>query len=295
MTVPEMLSRAGDALAEARAASVRGGLGDEAADAVARLDEAAPRVSRTSAFLARLARARGAATRRARVGAEAARAAVVARAPAAPMNAGAANALATRLAREVTEARLAAIDRMADAVADHAVMIAEASLDEQGRALGVEGRERRLSDAEKAAVRAATARRLSAARAAVPSQRAALRARVARALRAEDPRAALAAVVKAPLDAARLAEAPAQQALVAARDAGTIAAGSRVGVRSYRFVATLDAATTPLCRSAHGRQMTAAEVARAERAPLDPRRPAPAGPLAPPLHWRCRSRLEPVR
>ena len=265
-------------------------------DVLARLAEATPRVSDPTVFQGRIARSRNRAVRKGRTLARKAAQGLLGRTPGETMNPGAANALALRLAREATEARLAMLDAAAGVLEDDALVVAGASAREQGRALRVATRDRTLDEDEREVLREEVALRLNGARREAAKLRTKLAQRLARALRSTDPRAEVAAVIRSPLDPTRVVTQPTWDVLVIARDAGTQAAGRRAGVTSYRFVATLDHRTTPLCRAAHGRSVSTDDAREGPGSFLDARRPPPRGArLVPPLHFRCRSRLVPVR
>ena len=204
--------------------------------------------------------------------------------------------LARSMAAAATAARVEMLDAMADDIEDHALRMASASLDEQGHGLGVEQRDRRLDDRDKARVRQVVATKLSRSRRSIPSLRRALERRLEKALQSGDPRAAARGVLASPLDPRRIATQPVWDVLVRARDVGTAIAAERAGVDRVRFVAVRDSRTTVLCRSAHDRVFSAKDAAKTAGRFYNPSQAAPRGvALMPPLHFHCRSRLVPVK
>ena len=263
------------------------------------LAEAIPTPSKRSVLDRRVASARRVAARRGkRIAAKALRSEVD-RSPDKPMTRAAARATARAMADRATRARVGMIDAMFDDLEDHAIRMASASLDEQGHGLGVAGRDRRLDDQDKARVRRIVKTKLDRSRRAIPGLRGDLRRRLERALMSARPKAAVADVLRSPLDPRRVATQPAWDVLVRSRDLGTAIATRRAGVDRVRFTAVGgkagDGRTTILCRSAHGRVFSTGDVARSAGRFYDPKSPAPRGvTLVPPLHFRCRSRLVPV-
>lgn len=255
--------------------------------------EALARPSGATSLERREARARMAAARRGRVAARDALRAAIARAPLERMNPGAANALARSIAADATAARLRVFDRGREKLEEAARSMFVAAREEAAARLGVPTAP---SESELAAADKVAKRRLDAARRAVPKAERALRARVAAALMGPDPKRDVAAALRSPLDAERIARLPASDVVPSARSLGVTAAGRAAGIEAYRFVAVLDARTSVACRSAHGRSFEAGDVEGRGPTPVsDPGASAPSGALVPPLHVNCRSRLEPVR